>query len=206
MRIAVYGASGMIGSAIATEAVRRGHEVTGITRSGGTLPEGVAARPGDAGSADDARAIAAEHDAVVSAIGPSRTQQDTGEFRAAIRTLADTLGSARLAVVGGAGSLLVDGQRLVDSPDFPEAYRPESLVAAEALEDLRALPDGIDWTYLSPSPEIAPGPATSGRTLGDDSPAGSSVTTGDFAVAIVDELEHPAHSRRRFTVASGEQG
>ena len=37
MRIAVYGATGMVGSRIAAEAVRRGHEVTGVTRSGGGL-------------------------------------------------------------------------------------------------------------------------------------------------------------------------
>ena len=43
MRIAVYGATGMIGSQIAAEALARGHEVTGVTRSGGELPAGVVA-------------------------------------------------------------------------------------------------------------------------------------------------------------------
>jgi putative NADH-flavin reductase len=48
---------------------------------------------------------------------------------------------------------------------------------------------------------IAPGERP-GYVLGTDSPAGDSVTTSDFADAIVDELETPAYAGRRFTVAS----
>ena len=72
MKIAVYGASGMVGSRVAAEAVERGHEVIGITRSGGELPDGVRALRGDAGDAAFTAQVAAEADAVVSAIGPAR--------------------------------------------------------------------------------------------------------------------------------------
>jgi putative NADH-flavin reductase len=202
MSIAVYGATGMIGSRVVSEAVARGHEVTGITRSGGDVPAGAVAVQGDAGDAAFAKRIAGEVDVVVSAIGPSRTGGDRREYLAQLRNLVDTLGDARLIVVGGAGSLLVDGTRLVDLPDFPEIYRPEALVLGEALDYVRGLGDGVDWTFLSPAPMIAPGERTGSYNVGSDSPAGDSVSAEDYAVALIDEIEKPAHRRARFTVAS----
>jgi uncharacterized protein len=202
MRIAIYGASGMIGSRVAAEALARGHEVTGITRSGGTLPAGAHAVTGNAGDAELAKRIAADADVVVSAIGPSRTGGDRREYLAQLRTLAGTLGDARLIVVGGAGSLLVDGGRLVDQPYFPEAYRAEALIAAEALEYLRGLGDGTDWTSFSPAPFIQPGERTGSYRIAADSPAGDSISAEDYAVALLDEIERPAYRRARFTAAS----
>jgi uncharacterized protein len=202
MKIAVYGATGMIGSRVVAEALARGHEVTGITRSGGELPAGAVAVQGDAGDQAFAKRIAGEAEVVVSAIGPSRTGGDRREFLAHLRNLAETLGDARLIVVGGAGSLLVDGTRLVDLPDFPEVWRPEALIAAEALDYIRGLGDGVDWTFYSPAPVIQPGERTGSYKIGADSPAGDSVTAEDFAVALLDEIEKPAHRRKRFTVAN----
>jgi putative NADH-flavin reductase len=202
MRVAVYGATGMIGSRVLAEALDRGHEVTGITRSGGDLPAGARAVQGDAGDAALAKRIAGDVDVVVSAIGPSRTGGDRREFLASLRTLAETVGDARLLVVGGAGSLLVDGTRLVDSADFPERIRPEALIGAEALDYVRGLGEAVDWTYLSPAPRIQPGVRTGAYRLGTDSPAGEAVSAEDYAVALVDEIEKPAHRRGRFTVAN----
>jgi putative NADH-flavin reductase len=71
MKIAIYGASGMIGSRVAAEAVSRGHEVTGVTRSGGELPAGVRAVQGMANDAALARGISTKVDVVVAAMGPS---------------------------------------------------------------------------------------------------------------------------------------
>jgi uncharacterized protein len=202
MKIAIYGASGMIGSRVATEALSRGHEVTGVTRSGGALPAGVHAVTGDAGDTDLAKRIAAEADVVVSAIGPSRTGGDQRDYLEQVRTLVETLGAARLIVVGGAGSLLVDGGRLVDQPYFPEIYRPEALVVTEALEYLRGLGDGTDWTFFSPAPVIEPGERTGTYRRATDSPAGDSISAEDYAVALVDEIEQPAYRGKRFTAAN----
>ena len=77
MKIAVYGATGAIGSAIVDEARHRGHEVTGISRRGG---EGPADLAGDALDADFATGVAEKHDVVVSAIGPSRVGDDGSRF------------------------------------------------------------------------------------------------------------------------------
>lgn len=201
MKIVIYGATGMIGSRVVAEALSRGHEVTGVTRSGSPLPSGAAAVRGSAGDAALTRRIAADADVIVSAIGPSRTGGDRREYLDQVRTLVEELDGTRVIVVGGAGSLIVDGQRLVDHPDFPEIYRAEALILAEALEYLRGLGDDVDWTYLSPAPTIQPGERTGVYTLGLDAPAGGAVSAEDYAVALLDEIEKPAHSRRRFTVA-----
>lgn len=202
-KIAVYGATGMIGSRVAAEALTRGHEVIGVTRSGGELPAGAQAVQGDAGDTDLAKRIAGEVDVVVSAIGPSRTGGDRREYLAQLRNLVETLGSARLVVIGGAGSLIVgDGSRLVDQPDFPDIYKPEALIAAEALEYFRGLGEDVDWTFFSPAPVIQPGTRTGVYTGGIDSPVGDSISAEDFAVALVDEIEQRAHVRRRFTAAN----
>ncbi|WBQ06924.1 NAD(P)-dependent oxidoreductase [Kribbella sp. CA-293567] len=201
MKIAIYGASGMIGSRVAAEAVSRGHEVVGITRSGGEQPAGVRAVVGSANDAAAVKEIASSVDVLVSAIGPSRTGGDPQEFLAAVDNLIAAADGARLVVVGGAGSLVANGKRLVDDPEFPEIYKAEALVQSTVLETLRATPAGVDWTLLSPAPVIAPGERTGAFKLGADEPVGGEISAEDYAVALLDELETPANRRRRFTLA-----
>ncbi|HET6168318.1 MAG TPA: NAD(P)H-binding protein [Marmoricola sp.] len=199
MKIAVYGATGAIGRAIVEEARGRGHEVTGLSRR----PSDEAGhRVGDALDAGFATEIAEKHDVVVSAIGPSRVADDGTRFVDSIANLVATLGDRRLLVVGGAGSLKVDGVRLVDSPEFPDAYKPEALKGAETLALLRDTADDVDWTYLSPAPVILPGPRTGSYEVDLETPAGEQISIADYAVALVDEIERPQHVRERFTVAN----
>ena len=202
MKIAIYGATGMIGSRVAAEAVARGHEVTGITRSGGDLPAGVRAVTGSAGDPGLAKSIAADADVIVSAIGPSRTGGDRREFLAHLRNLVETSGGARIVAVGGAGSLVADGVRLVDQDGFPDFIKPEALIGAEALDYFRAVGDSADWTFFSPAPMIQPGERTGSYRVGADSPAGEAISAEDYAVALLDEIEKPAHRGRRFTAAN----
>ncbi|AWG49875.1 Putative epimerase/dehydratase [Mycobacteroides abscessus subsp. bolletii] len=197
MKIAIFGATGMVGSRIAAELRSRGHQVTGYSRRGsdstraGTLTDGALVAT-----------VAAGHDAVVSAIGPSRSGEPHSEFIDAIATAAANLHGTRLFVVGGAGTLRVDGTRLVDSPEFPEPYRAEALAHAAALETLEQTAQDVDWVYLSPAPLIEPGKRTGSYRVAGDAPAGQSISAEDYAVAVADELEHPAHRRERFTVAN----
>ena len=196
MRIAIYGATGAIGSALVHEAASRGHDVTGISRRGGSD------LVGDALDATFATAVAEKHDVVISAVGPSRTEDDGTRFVDTIANLVATLGDRRLLVVGGAGSLTVDGVRLVDTPEFPEIYKAEALKGAATLELLRSTPSDVDWTYLSPAPLIVPGERTGVYKTGDESPVGDQISIEDYAVALIDEIEKPAHVRARFTVAN----
>ncbi len=199
MKIVVYGASGMVGSQVAEAALARGHEVTAVSRSG-TDVAGATAIAADIADADTFVALAADADAVVVSIPPDRTGGPAEPMVDAHRRLIAAHPAARLLVVGGAGSLSVGDGLLLDTPGFPDAYKPEAKAFTAILGDYRAS-DGLDWTYVSPSPMIAPGERT-GYVLGTDSPVGDSVTTSDFADAILDELEAPAYKGRRFTVAS----
>lgn len=204
MRIAVYGGAGTVGSRIVREALSRDHHVTVISRSGGAQPaEGAVARVGDAADGDDVAKVAAEHDAVVSAIGPSRTGVRSEVFLAALRTLAENVGTRRLIVVGGAGSLYVaPGLRLVETRNFPQHLRHEALAQLEALDQLKAGGGFVDWVYVSPAPLTTPGQRTGHYRVGFDTVIGDFISAEDYAVAIIDELEWPRHRREQFTVAS----
>ena len=201
MKVAVIGIRGRVGSRLATELLLRGHSVTGIGRSPVKIDPrpGVTLKQGDATQSLTLAPLLAGHDAVLSA---SRFQ--TSDANALI-TAVKKAGVKRLLVVGGAGSLEVaPGKALVDTPDFPEAYKVEARAGVKFLDTLRNEKE-LDWTYLSPSAELSPGERTGKFRIGGDqllvdSNGKSWISMEDFAIAMVDELEHPKHSRRRFTV------
>ncbi|TKY82453.1 NAD(P)-dependent oxidoreductase [Pectobacterium polonicum] len=198
--IALIGASGDAGSRILKELSDRGHTVTAIARHPekiASLPS-VTAKQGDALDSDALVALFKGHDAVVSAVkfGSSEPAILIAAVKAA--------GVKRYLVVGGAGSLeIAPGQRLIDQPDFPDAYRPEASRGAAFLDLLKQEKD-LDWSFLSPSAEFVPGQRTGKFRLGKDAllsnDKGSSISFEDYAVALVDEIENPAHTRQRFTV------
>jgi putative NADH-flavin reductase len=193
MKIALFGATGMVGSRIAAEATARGHQVTSLSRSTG----------GDLADASAVRAAAADHDVVVSATGPSRTGDPHQPWLDAVSTLIDNAGDARVLFVGGAGSLLTpDGTRLLDTDGFPPEYLGEATSGAAALDLFRAAPDSLDWTFVSPAPVIAPGERTGSYATSLDTPAGDFISAEDYAVVLLDEIEEPKHRRQRFTAAA----
>ncbi|ASN38159.1 NAD(P)-dependent oxidoreductase [Paeniglutamicibacter sp. Y32M11] len=201
MKIAVYGATGMVGSQLVTEAAKRGHQVTAVSRTGREVAGASSNAAAQLGDAAAYRALAAENDVVIFSVPPSRTGESHQPFIDAHEAISETLVPARVFIVGGAGATEVDGVRLFNIPGFPEEYKPEARTMGEVL-DLYTSASGLDWTMLAPAPVIAPGEPTGNIALGNDSPAGDHVSTGDFAVAALDEIETPAHQHRRFTVAS----
>jgi putative NADH-flavin reductase len=114
-------------------------------------------------------------------------------------------GVNRLLVVGGAGSLeIAPGVALIDTPSFPEAYKPEAGAGRDFLNALRNEHE-LNWTFLSPSAMLMPGERTGKYRTGKDQlltgPDGQSrISMEDYAIAMVDELERPQHPRARFTV------
>lgn len=201
MKIAVYGATGMVGSEIVKESLSRGHEVTAISRRGTGVP-GTMSKAIDQADGQAFSSVAKDHDVVVLATGPSRTGGDHAEWLNAMATAYSNAEGTRLMIVGGAGTLEVDGVRLLDSPDFPEAYKAEATTAAKALEAVRQAPEELDWTVLAPAPVIQPGDRTGEYKVAKDTPAGTSISSQDYAVAMLDEIETPAHRRARFTAAN----
>jgi putative NADH-flavin reductase len=206
MKIALFG-TGMIGSRIAREALRRGHQVTVVARTPGKLPKDLAVREvqGDARDVDSIVQAVRGHDAVISAVGAG-TGEQSGLLQAneALIRGVKQAGVPRLLVVGGAGSLEVKpGLQLVDLPDFPEAYKAPALAHREVLNLYRKA--DLDWTYLSPAALITPGERTGKFRLGGDqlvadAKGESRISAEDYAVAMLDELEQPRHIRKRFTL------
>ncbi|QEL24548.1 NAD(P)-dependent oxidoreductase [Bosea sp. F3-2] len=201
MKVALIGASGFIGSRLLAELASRGHAVTAIVRN----PEKVAALPGvtavkgDVFDKDGLAKLVAGHDAAISAV--HFTASDPQLLLAAVKQS----GVKRYLVVGGAGSLEVaPGVKLFDTPEFPAIYLDEAKKGGVFL-DLLKQEQGLDWTFLSPSVLIQPGERTGKFRLGTDQllvddKGNSAISAEDYAIALVDELEKPAHSRRRFTV------
>ena len=200
MKIALIGVSGRVGSRLATELLSRGHAVTGIAlHVAPDVRPGLEVLEADATKPDSLARCLVGHDAVISA---SRfVTLDADALIAAVRTA----GVKRLLVVGGAGSLEVaPGKALMDTDGFPEAFKPEAKAGANFLGQLRAEPD-LDWPYLSPSADFAPGERTGHFRLGGDqllrdAQGKSHISMDDFAIAMVDEAEKHARSRQRFTV------
>lgn len=200
-KIAIIGATGRAGSQLLEEALRRGHSVIAIARNTDKLAvrPGVSVKQVDALDAEALQQAISGSDVVISAahfatlpasavIGPVK--------KAAVK---------RLLVVGGAGSLLLPGgTRVIDSEGFPEAYKAEASAGATFLEALRQEQE-LDWTFLSPSAEFVETERTGTFRLGQDdllvsSEGRSWISFADFAIAMLDEVETPKHSRQRFTV------
>jgi uncharacterized protein len=209
MKIALIGATGFIGSKILTEALNRGHQVTAIARHTDKLPQhaNLTAKTGDVTDEAQAAAFFAGQDAVISSFAPRGEADQFAGFVNSYKTIINSVkkaGIKRLLVVGGAGSLEVNGVQVVDSGGIPEAWKAGVLGLREVLYALRKEND-LDWTFLSPSATIEPGERTGKFRLGHDdllvdAKGDSRISVDDYAVAMIDELEKPAHSRQRFTV------
>lgn len=201
MKIAVIGASGNAGSRISAELARRGHSVTAIARN----PEKIAVQAnvtptrGDVMDQAGLARLLAGHDAAISSV--HFLASDPAKLIGAAKE--SKVG--RYLVVGGAGSLEVaPGVRLVTTPGFPVAYKAEAEKGAAFLDLLRAETE-LNWTFLSPSALFTAGERTGKFRLGNDqlltaADGKSSISFEDFAVALADEIERPAHIRQRFTV------
>lgn len=209
MKIGVIGATGKAGSRIAAEAKNRGHEITAIVRNASKLEDKsllVLEKDVFQLTEEDVKGF----DVVVNAFGAPFGQEhlhvDAG--RVLIEAMKGAI-NTRLIVVGGAGSLYVDESKtlkVIDTPDFPDFVKPTAANQATNLEDLKQA-EGIKWTFVSPSAMFAIGKRTGSYQIGKDhllvnSNNESYVSYEDFAVAIVDEIEHPKHLNERFTVVS----
>ena len=195
MKIAVIGASGNAGSRITAELARRGHSVTAIARH----PEKIAAQANVTPTRGDVMDQAELARLLISSV--HFLASDPAKLIAAARE--SKVG--RYLVVGGAGSLEVaPGVRLVTTSGFPVAYKAEAEAGGAFLDLLRAEKE-LNWTFLSPSAMFVAGERTGKFRLGADrlltaADGKSWISFEDFAVALADEIEHPAHIRRRFTV------
>ena len=217
MKIAVIGATGLVGNATVLELAARGHQVTAFARNVAKVAQhpNVTAVAADVNAPDFAAKLAG-FDAVVSAFNAGWGNPNLAQD---VKTGYDNLLAAFKAaqlpyylIIGGAGSLNVaPNVQLVDTPDFPADVYPAANALRVLLDDLRPRRD-INWAFLSPAAMFAVAPVRlepkGAYRIGQDdvllnadgSPA--DITLPDLAAAIADDVEQKAHLFQRFTVAN----
>ncbi|HBY24893.1 MAG: NAD(P)H-binding protein [Propionibacteriaceae bacterium] len=213
-RITVLGGTGYAGSNIVKAAAARGHQVTSFSRTAPAPADAVAGATYVTGNVFDEVTLDGlidSADVVVSALAPRG--ELAGKTREVLSHVAEYAAAAkvRVGVVGGAGSLQISpgGIRLLDTRQFPAAFKAEAVEMGSVLYDLRASDADLDWFFVSPASGFgshAPGVATGVYRLGgdvvlSDDNGKSEISGADLADAIVKEIETPAHVRSRFTVA-----
>ena len=207
MNVVLFGATGMVGSRILNELISRGHHVTAVARDPGKAVASplVQALQGDVLNSTDVARLAKGADAVVSAYSPGMEEPE--KLNDAVKSLLTGLkqaGVKRLLMVGGAAGLeAAPGLRLIDTPNFPAEWKGIAQAHIHAYEILKTA--DLDWTYFNPAALIQPGQRTDKFRLGKDvivvdEKGTSSISTQDYAIAMVDEVEHPQHIRQRFTI------
>lgn len=201
MKIAVIGASGSVGTRIVSEALARGHQVTGIARHTDKIAprDNLRVAAADIAQPRVLAELLTGHDVVVSSV------RFLGFDIASLLEALSLARTPRLVMVGGAGSLkTASGGLLVDAPYFPKVVEGEARAGAEKLKALREQRD-IEWTFLSPSAFFEPGERTGRYRVGSedlltDADGTSRISQEDYAIALLDEVESPRHRRARFTV------
>ena len=214
--VVLIGATGFVGSAILNELLSRGHKVTAVVRNISKLPknDNLTAVQEDVANVDAIAKIAKGKDAVISSYNPGWGNPQMGKINdenyPKIVEAVKKAGVGRLLIVGGAGTLFVKpGVRVVDTGVIP----------AEIIDAVRSLGNfylhyltkehDLDWVFFSPAgafEEANKGQRTGKFRLGKDdlivdpTTGTSHISVQDYAVAMVDELEKPAHHKERFTI------
>lgn len=208
MKIAVIGSNGRVGSLIVKEALNRGMDVTAIAK-------GENRSEAKNFISKDANLLTKEdlssYDAVIDAVG-GWTAETIGNITFVMKHLAEVLSSTdvRLFVVGGAGSLYVNGEETLTvdmGPEFPDSWKPLSSAHGEGLKTLRTSKD-LNWTYVSPACNfVADGERTGEYQLGGEhlilnGKGESEISYADYAIAMVDIVLSGKYAKQRISVVS----
>ena len=208
MKIAVICANGKAGRLIVKEAVDRGLDVTAIVRSDNqTVAKQVISKDLFDLTSSDLEVF----DVVIDAFG-AWTPETLSQHSTSLKHLCDLLSgkNTRLLVVGGAGSLYVNPEhtlQVMDTPDFPDIFKPLASNMGKALEELRARND-VKWTYISPAGDFqADGVRTNKYILGGEeltlnSKGESAISYADYAIAMIDEATSGNHIQQRISVVA----
>src|SRR3984893_4829523 len=205
MDVVLYGATGNSGQRILKELTNRGYHVTAVARDTSKIPSTVKAVKDDLSSVEAIASTIGGADVVVSAYAPPQDNTDallgvTERQIAAVKKA----GVSRLIVVGGAGLLEVaPGVSLIVSGYLPEAFLPIAKSHEKALGILKG--SDVNWTYFSPAGFFEPGQRTGKYRLGTtnlitNEKGDSRISFEDYAVALADEIEKPAHERGQLSI------
>jgi putative NADH-flavin reductase len=213
-KVAVIGATGFVGTHVVNELVNRGYSVEAFARDISKVQENenVTAKSIDINKVDELADALKGTDAVINTFNAGWTNpnlyDDFLNGSKNIEKAVEQSGVKRFITVGGAGSLFIDGQQLVDGPDFPADIKPGATAARDYLNVIKEN-NTLDWTFFSPAIEMHPG--TAGVRTGNyrtalenpvfDENGRSVLSVEDVAVVLADELEQNNHIRERFRAA-----
>ena len=212
-KVVLIGASGFVGSAILNEALNREIQVTAVVRHPEKIKiqnENLIIKKADVSSLDEVAEVCKGADAVISAFNPGWDNPDIyDETIKVYLTIMDGVkksGVSRFLMVGGAGSLFIaPGIRLVDSGEVPEKLLPGVKALSDFYFHFLKKEKEIDWVFFSPAADMVPGVRTGRYRLGKedmvvDVAGNSHISVQDYAAAMIDEFEKPAHHQERFTI------
>ena len=211
--VLLIGATGFVGSAVLNELVSRGHKVTAVARNVEKVAKSelVDVVKEDVANVDAIAKLAEGKDAIISAYNPGWTNPDIAtlisENYPKILSAAKKSGVERLLIVGGAGTLFcAPGLRVVDSGAIPEEIMGGVRPLGDFYLNTLMNENDIDWIFFSPAGVFdQQGKKTGNYRLGKDdlivdAEGNSHISVQDYADAMVNELEKPAHHKERFTI------
>lgn len=210
MAVVLIGATGFVGSAVLNELLSRGHQVTAVVRNTAKLPKNNNLTA--VGNVDAIARIAKGKDTVISAYNPGWTnpgiKRFTEENYPKIVEAVKKSGVGRLLIVGGAGTLFVKpGLRVVDSGAIPVEIMDAVRSLGNFYLNYLTTEHDLDWVFFSPAGEFDEKGERTGKfrldkddLIVDAATGTSNISVQDYAVAMVDELEKPAHHMERFTI------
>lgn len=211
--VLLIGATGFVGSAVLNELVSRGHKVTAVARNVEKVAKSelVDVVKEDVTNVDAIAKLAEGKDAIISAYNPGWTNPDIAtlisENYPKILSAAKKSGVERLLIVGGAGTLFcAPGLRVVDSGAIPEEIMGGVRPLGDFYLNTLMNENDIDWVFFSPAGVFdQQGKKTGNYRLGKDNlivdaEGNSHISVQDYADAMVNELEKPAHHKERFTI------
>lgn len=208
MRIAVICANGKEGKLIVKEAIERGLDVTAVVR-GENKSEAKQVIQKDLFELTSSDLE--NFDVIIDAFG-AWTPETLTQHSSSLKHLCDLVSGkdTRLLVVGGAGSLYVDSEhttQVMDTPNFPDIFKPLASNMGKALNELRNRKD-VKWTYISPAGDFqADGIRTGKYILGGEelilnSKGESVISYADYAIAMIDEAVKGDHIQQRISVVA----
>lgn len=213
VNVLLIGATGFVGSAVLNELVSRGHKVTAVARNVEKVAKSelVDVVKEDVANVDAIAKLAEGKDAIISAYNPGWTNSDIAtlisENYPKILSAAKKSGVKRLLIVGGAGTLFcAPGLRVVDSGAIPEEIMGGVRPLGDFYLNTLMNENDIDWVFFSPAGVFdQQGKKTGNYRLGKDdlivdAEGNSHISVQDYADAMVNELEKPAHHKERFTI------
>lgn len=211
--VLLIGATGFVGSAVLNELVSRGHKVTAVARNIEKVAKSelLDVVKEDVANVDAIAKLADGKDAIISAYNPGWTNPDIAtlisENYPKILSAAKKSGVKRLLIVGGAGTLFcAPGLRVVDSGAIPEEIMGGVRPLGDFYLNTLMNENDIDWVFFSPAGVFdQQGKKTGNYRLGKDdlivdAEGNSHISVQDYADAMVNELEKPAHHKERFTI------